>query len=108
MKPDAQRTLDQVVSLLRTEYPGEMVIIEGHTDNQPLDRTKKLYEQNMNLGYARARAVFKYFLDHGLSEDRMILSAFSFNKPLDLATASTDEGRRANRRVVIRRGGTKI
>jgi chemotaxis protein MotB len=108
LKPEAQRTLDQVVSLLRTEYPGEMVIIEGHTDNQPLDRTKKIYEQNMNLGYARARAVFKYFLDHGLSEDRMILSAFSFNKPLDLATASTDEGRRANRRVVIRRGGTKI
>jgi flagellar motor protein MotB len=85
-----------------------MVIIEGHTDNKPLDRTKKLYEVNMNLGYARARAVFNYVLDHSLPEDRMILYSYSFNKPLDPATASTDEGRRANRRVVIRRGGTKI
>lgn len=108
LKPEAQRTLDQVVSLLRTEYPGEMVIIEGHTDNQPLDRTKKIYGQNMNLGYARAGAVFRYFLDHGIPEDRMALYSYSFNKPLDAATANTEEGRRANRRVVIRRGGTRI
>jgi outer membrane protein OmpA-like peptidoglycan-associated protein len=109
LKPDAQRTLDELLALLRTEYPGEMVIIEGHTDNKPLDRTAKLYEGvNMNLGYARAKAVFRYFLDHGLPEDRMICNTFSFNKPLDPATASTEEGRRANRRVVIRRGGTKI
>jgi chemotaxis protein MotB len=108
LKPEAQRTLDEVVSLLRTEYPGEMIIIEGHTDNQPLERTKKLYEVNMNLGYFRARAVFNYFLDHGIPEDRMILHSFSFNKPLNPSRASTEDGRRANRRVVIRRGGTKI
>ncbi|HVR74978.1 MAG TPA: OmpA family protein [Planctomycetota bacterium] len=108
LKPEAFRTLDQITSTLRTRYPDEMVIIEGHTDDQPLSRTLTLHETNINLGYKRAYAVFKYFKDHGIPEKRMILQSNSFNKPLNPATMSTTEGRRENRRVVVRRGGTRI
>jgi flagellar motor protein MotB len=108
LKPDAFRSLDQVVNLLKTTYPDDKVIIEGHTDNQPLVKTRERWKQNMNLGYNRAWAVFRYFLDHGVPESRMVVTSYSFNKPLDPLTANSNDGRKQNRRVVIRRGGMRL
>ena len=108
LKSEANRVLDQLISLLRSQYPDEMVIVEGHTDNQPLVRTKGRWDTNMNLGYHRAQAVFKYFLDHGIPEKRVIVHSYSFNKPLDAADQSSEAVRTKNRRVVVRRGGTPI
>jgi len=108
LKPTAYRTLDSMVNVLRGKYPDDTIIIEGHTDNQPLKKTKGLYETNMTLGYKRAYAVFKYFSDHTVPESRMIVHTYSFNKPIDPATADTKDGRRQNRRVVVRRGSTQI
>lgn len=109
LKTEGLRTLDKVVSLFKTEYPEEKLIIEGHTDNQPIKQTRPIYgPYNMNLGYARARAVFEYFAQHGLPESRMIIHSYSFNKPVDSKAVDSKEGRRENRRVVVRRGGTQI
>ena len=108
LKPEAFRSLDQVVNLLKTTYPDDKVIIEGHTDNQPLVKTRDRWKQNMNLGYNRAWAVFRYFLDHGVPESRMVVTSYSFNKPLDPDKVDSPEGRKQNRRVVIRRGGMRL
>jgi outer membrane protein OmpA-like peptidoglycan-associated protein len=108
LKPDAFRPLDEIVNMLKSKYPDEKVIIEGHTDNQPLVKTRETWKQNMNLGYNRAWAVFRYFLDHGIPESRMVVHSYSFNKPLDPGTVNSDDGRKQNRRVVIRRGGMKL
>jgi outer membrane protein OmpA-like peptidoglycan-associated protein len=108
LKAGAEGVLGEIVSILRTEYPDEMVIIEGHTDNQPLDRTKKIWEYNIRLAYERAHRVFAYFLEHGIPESRMVVRSYGFSKPLDPLTKDTAEGRRQNRRVVVRRGGPQI
>lgn len=108
LKTSAYPVLDRIVGILQSDYRDEMVVIEGHTDNQPLDKTKKLWEYNMRLGYSRAQAVFEYFLDHGISESRMKIESYSFNKPTDPATANTKDGRARNRRVVVRRGGLQF
>ena len=108
LKPEAFRSLDQVVNILKTTYPDDKVIIEGHTDNQPLVKTRDRWKQNMNLGYNRAWAVFRYFLDHGVPESRMVVTSYSFNKPLDPEKVNSPEGRKQNRRVVFRRGGMRL
>ena len=108
LKPSAASALDGIVRLLQSNYPDETLIIEGHTDDQELRKTKPKYQYNMNLGYQRAAAVFQYFHDHGIPEGRMIITSYSFNKPLEPALRSTKEGRRQNRRVVVRRGGYSI
>ncbi|MBI4605957.1 MAG: OmpA family protein [Planctomycetes bacterium] len=105
LKRDAFPVLDRFVSLLKTEYPDEVIVIEGHTDNQPLDKTKERWKWNMMLAQARANAVFVYFTDHGISESKMVMRAYSFNKPVDPAQANSKEGRQQNRRVVVRRAG---
>ena len=105
LRPGAGASLDQMVDTLQASYSGERVIIEGHTDNTPLLKTEKIWKYNMNLAYNRALAVFEYFVSRGIPESRMIVHAYSFNDPLNPELASTDSGRKANRRVVVRRTG---
>ena len=108
LKPGAFSILDDFAKLLQSQYPGEPIVIEGHTDNQPLNRTKRIHKHNINLGYKRAYAVFQYFSDQGIPENRMVVYAYSFNKPITAADPNSKDGRRKNRRVVVRRGAMKI
>lgn len=108
IKPEAAPILNQIVDLLQTQYASERFIIEGHTDNQPLNSTAKIWKFNMTLAYNRALAVFKYLLDHGIGEDRMLVYSYSYNKPVDPGAVNTEEGRRENRRVVVRRSGEQV
>ena len=83
LKTSAHRPLDQVIAIIQEKYPQEKVIIEGHTDNQPLLKTRERWKSNMRLGYERAQAVFDYFIAHGIPEERIAIQDFSFNKPTD-------------------------
>ena len=98
--------LDGVADLLQREHPGEMILVEGHTDTDPLKSTLGTYRFNLNLGYQRAYNVFQYLLKkHGFPESRFRIESYGFTKPLDPSTANTKEGKRKNRRVVIRVAG---
>ena len=108
LRPEASGILDGIVELLQTKYRDDMIIIEGHTDNQPLVKTRDVWKFNIRLGYERAQAVFEYFLDHGIPESRVVVRAYSFNKPTDKQDVDSKEARTRNRRVVVRRGGTQI
>jgi outer membrane protein OmpA-like peptidoglycan-associated protein len=109
LRPEGLKSLDDVVQLLESSaHSSEMVLIEGHTDNQELLKTKHLWGTNMNLGYERAKAVFDYLLEHNIPEDRMMIKTCSFNDPTDSKDTSSEAARAKNRRVVFRRAGTKI
>lgn len=96
--------LDSVASLLQTKYSDEAIIIEGHTDPDPLNRTRNLYHNNWNLGYERAKSVLEYFnSQHRIPMEHFSVVTYGYMKPV--ASNSTDEGKAKNRRVVIRRGG---
>ena len=105
LKSSAFASLDGFVDMLASKYADEVLIIEGHTDIQPLQRTRAMWEDNMNLAFNRARAVFKYFNKAGIPESRMIVHAYSFNKPTDKLDIHSLEAKRKNRRVVVRRTG---
>ncbi len=101
--------LDQVADLLQRKYRGQTIVVEGHTDNEPLKNTKRLYHFNLNLGYQRAYHVFRYLAEkHGLTESKFRIETYGFTKPVDPTNADTPEGKRMNRRVVFRLAGHKI
>ncbi|HZN57766.1 MAG TPA: OmpA family protein [Planctomycetota bacterium] len=108
IRKEAFRNLDELCQILRKEYPHDIVEIEGHTDNQPIEKVRQRYPDNLTLSYQRAYAVSKYLRDKGIPESRMIIHSYSYNKPLDKDKVDTKEGRRENRRVVVRRAGTQI
>ncbi len=101
--------LDQIADLLQRSYKGQMILIEGHTDNDPLKNTKGLYEFNLNLGYQRAYHVFRYLAEkHRIPDSQFRIETYGFTKPVDPSIADTPEGKRMNRRVVFRLGGHKF
>ena len=52
---------------------------------------------NLKLSDARAKAVMKYLVDHGIEKDRLTAKGFGSTKPI--ADNATEEGKEKNRRV---------
>ena len=80
------------------------VVIEGHTDNQPV--TRGAFLSNWELSVARAYSVIEYFvMDKGIDPARFIAAGYGEYRPV--APNDSPEGRAKNRRiemVMIRKG----
>ena len=57
LKPSSRATLDKIAASLKGDFNGKPLRVEGHTDADPLSKTKKLWQDNRNLSLARALAV---------------------------------------------------
>ncbi|MBA3845170.1 MAG: OmpA family protein [Planctomycetes bacterium] len=79
----AKDTLDQVIRKLKAEYPGHDVRVEGHTDADPISRSKDLWEDNWDLAGGRARAVLHYLHDHGIAESSLGFAGYADQRPRD-------------------------
>ena len=103
LKSEQLPVLDEVAKMLKTKYSGQKIIVEGHTDNEPLEQVTGASEYNLKLGFERATNVFKYLnLKHGISQERVALFSYGTSKPLRPETGHSPEGRKKNRRVVFR------
>jgi chemotaxis protein MotB len=96
LKPEALGILDKIAVILagEREHP---IVVEGHTDSQPIHGS--LYPSNWELSGARAAAVVRDFVGHGVNSRRVSFSGFGSNEPI--ATDSTAAGRSRNRRVEV-------
>lgn len=90
-EPEFRPELDRIVAMMK-EYGSMRIEINGHTDNVgPEEFCKK-------LSLARAEAVREYLVSMGgISPDRLTTRGFGDSKPV--ASNSTEQGRRQNRRV---------
>jgi hypothetical protein len=98
LKSTSFAELDKLVSFL-TDNPALQIEIEGHTDNQGTDA------YNLDLSMKRARSVYNYLLDRGISENRLSFKGYGESKPV--CPNDTEEGRALNRRTEIRIIGTE-
>jgi chemotaxis protein MotB len=65
IKPEARRELDRVASTIRRDYSGRSVRVEGHTDSDPIRKSK--WGSNQALSKARADSVRDYLASKGIS-----------------------------------------
>lgn len=93
LKSSATSTLDKIVAAIRKSYPGKQVFVDGHTDSDPIAKTKDKWSDNHDLSYHRAKAVMDYLLKHGITEKQLVLRAYGPNKP--------KANKQASRRVEI-------
>ena len=96
LKPQALGILDKVGVILAGEHE-HPIVVEGHTDSQPIHGS--VYPSNWELSGARAAAVVRDFVAHGVLSRRVSFSGFGSNEPI--ATNSTAVGRSKNRRVEV-------
>jgi flagellar motor protein MotB len=91
---DLQKIADQIKGLGTPN-----VIVEGHTDNQPLRHGA--YADNMELSQYRAKAVVKFFAELFDMNIKMF-TPVGKGDTVPVASNDTPEGRQKNRRVTIR------
>lgn len=95
LAPEIQDYLSGVVTELLTH--NKAIRVEGFTDNKPV--SGGAYPSNWELSSARAAAVVRYLVDQGVDAHR--LSAVGYGEFYPIATNSTEEGRKENRRIVL-------
>ena len=96
LKSAATSLLDKVGRIVAGEQK-HPVVVEGHTDSQPI-RTAQ-YPSNWQLSGARAAAVVQNLAGDGVLQRRLSLAGYASERPA--ATNSTPQGRARNRRVDI-------
>ena len=89
----ARGYLDEIVDWL-VENPKVNVEIGGHTDGIGSQ------EYNQKLSEQRAKAVYNYFVEHGVNKKRLSYKGYGKLEPI--ADNSTDAGRQQNRRVELK------
>jgi len=96
-------SFDTIEELVReiSASPSSRVIIEGHTDNVPINPSAgRQYKDNMDLSFLRAKAIANILTFHDISTDRISVIGYGDTRPID--TNDTEEGRARNRRVEVK------
>lgn len=91
----AKSTLDQLANEIKSKYPGNDVRVEGHTDDDPIRKSKDKWEDNWDLSGGRARAVLHYLESRGISGKSLGFAGYADQRP----RSPGDKAR--NRRVEV-------
>jgi len=99
VRPEAKPTLLKVANIVKQAGDGAVVYVDGHTDSDPLVRTKGLYRDNYGLAQARANAVARQLTEMGVPRSKLVTRSFGPDRPV--ADNKTAAGKKQNRRVEI-------
>ena len=100
LKSSANGDLRKIADLLNSTYAGYRIFVEGHTDDQPLRRTKGTWRDNRHLSVERADAVARWLISKGgVPERSLAVTGYGPFRPS--MQGSSDSARARNRRVEI-------
>lgn len=98
LKPESEVELKKLINFLN-QNPELSIEIGGHTDNVGD------LEYNKILSTNRAKTVYQYLIDNGISVNRLKYVGYAFTKPI--ADNNSESGRALNRRTEIKIIGIK-
>lgn len=100
LKKATSAELDHIYSVLRQgRYAGKEIDVVGHTDTDPIRKTKDQWKDNWELSAQRALSVARYLIQKGFAEDNIRAVGCGESRPV--APNSTTAGKAKNRRVEI-------
>jgi len=94
-----KRTLSSVASNIMTNHPGKYIRIYGHTDADPIRKTKKLWSDNLDLSSNRAMAVTRYLISRGIKGS--LIESIGMGATRPIAGNKSKADKKKNRRVEI-------
>jgi chemotaxis protein MotB len=95
IRKTAYPTLDKIVAALKSEYAGKNVRVKGHTDNDPIVRSKHQFKDNLDLSLERAASVTRYLASKGVTNGNVETVGVGASAPKDSSNKAV------NRRVEI-------
>lgn len=95
LKSSSHRVLRNVADVLRSKFSGRRFFVEGHTDTDPIRKTKNRFSSNRDLAAERAEAVASYLIKQGVPESSIVIVGWGPFDPVKRGDKA------ANRRVEI-------
>ncbi len=96
LSKDGEKILHDVGLLLKKEYAGKMLSVEGHADSDPIRSSKGKYHCNWELSFERAHSVGHFLIDKcGMDPKHMAITCYGEFQPQDAKNKSK------NRRVEL-------
>ncbi len=74
LKNSAKTTLNQIAGVIRSEYSGNTIRVEGYTDTDPIRKSK--WKDNLELSLQRAAAVHRQLQSQGIAAENMYAAGF--------------------------------
>lgn len=100
LKDSASAVLSQIAEVLKRDYPGRRIYVEGHTDTDPIQKTKGKFRSNRHLSAERADVVAEYLVTKGgIDQNQVVVVGFGPFDPRE--TGSSESAKARNRRVEI-------
>ncbi len=97
LKTQGEVALEKIARHLKS-HPAAMVRIDGHTDDDPIVKSKHLWKSNHHLSAGRALSVLHYLVNKGhIEEKRIHIAGYGPNRPI--ASNKNKAGKMQNRRV---------
>jgi flagellar motor protein MotB len=98
LTPAGKESIAKLVKVLKKDYAGRKIRVEGHTDNQPIRiMTTRGFRSNWDLSYGRAKSVFDELNATGVT--KMCIGCYADTRPR--ADNKSEPGRKENRRVEV-------
>jgi chemotaxis protein MotB len=89
--------LDHIKSVLQSKYSSNTVDVIGHTDTDPIKKSK--WQDNWELSAQRALTVTRYLIEGGIPKDKIRAVGCGESRPV--AANESAAGKSKNRRVEI-------
>ena len=97
LKKATSTELNHIASVLKEKYAGMQVSVVGHTDSDPIKKSK--WADNWELSAQRALSVLRYLVKKGIPEDQ--IQAVGRGESVPRASNASSSGKAQNRRVEI-------
>ena len=79
LKTNAKQSLQQVASVIKSQYAGNGIRIAGHTDSDPIQKSG--WKSNYHLGAERAYSVMEFLQAQGVPNNLMHIASFGPSQP---------------------------
>jgi len=97
LKKAGNTELNHIQSVLQRQYAGRPIDIVGHTDSDPIKKSK--WKDNWELSAQRALSVVRYLIKRGIPKERIRAVGRGDSHPI--ASNANTSGKARNRRVEI-------
>lgn len=98
LSTEGRKAIQGVARLLEKQYPNANYWVEGHTDSDPIKKSK--FDSNRNLSVERALAVQKFLVEEcGIEDEDCVVAGHGQYDPV--APNDNDRNKAKNRRVEI-------
>lgn len=99
IRKEGESTLKKVADIMKSKYAGHTIRIDGHTDNDPIHKSAKIFQDNWHLSTMRALNVLRFLIKEGVPADKIYVAGFGETRPVEGNDSKTHKAK--NRRVEV-------